>query len=234
MIDLYTWNTPNGRKVSIALEEMGLPYRIFPVNLGSGEQKGRDFVRISPNGKIPAIVDRDARGRTLMESGAILLYLAEKTGLLMPTDVEGRWRTIEWLMWEMGGAGPMLSQHIHFTHYNPDASTYARERYAAEALRLYGVLESRLDSRDYVVGDYSIADIAIWPWVAGFPMHQIDFETFPNVRRWYQAIANRRAVQRGWRIPSNDRAIPFPKSQERKRPHESGDLQTDRQVRPTG
>ncbi len=136
MIDLHTWNTSNGRKVSIALEVLELPYRVFPVEITHGEEKAPEFVAISPNGKIPAIVDRDARNLTLMESGAILLYLAEKAGRLMPKDKARRWRTVEWLMWQMGGVGPMLGQHLHFTHYQPDASVYARGRYADEASRL--------------------------------------------------------------------------------------------------
>ncbi|MFB3098985.1 MAG: glutathione S-transferase family protein, partial [Acidimicrobiia bacterium] len=150
MIDLHTWNTSNGRKVSIALEELELPYRVFPVDITHGEQEAPAFVAISPNGKIPAIVDHDARNRTLMESGAILLYLTEKTGRLMPKDEDRRGRTVEWLMWQMGGVGPMLGQHLHFTHYQPDASAYARGRYADEARRLYGVLDSRLADHEYV------------------------------------------------------------------------------------
>ncbi len=208
MIDLYTWSTSNGRKVSIALEELELPYRVFPVDITRGEQKTPEFVVKSPNGKIPAIIDRDARDRRLMESGAILLYLAEKAGRLMPKDEDRRWQVIEWLMWQMGGVGPMLGQHLHFTHYQPDASVYARERYADEARRLYGVLNSRLAGREYIVDEYSIADIAVWPWIARFPWQKIDLGDYPHVRRWYQAIAERPAVQRGWRVPENDQVIP--------------------------
>ena len=208
MIDLHTWNTSNGRKVSIALEELELPYRVFPVDITHGEQKAPEFVAISPNGKIPAIVDRDARNRTLMESGAILLYLAEKTGRLMPKDEDRRWRTVEWLMWQMGGVGPMLGQHLHFTHYQPDASVYAQGRYADEASRLYGVLDRRLADHEYVADEYSIADIAIWPWIARFPWQRIELGDYPHVRRWYQTIAERPAVQRGWRVPENDQVIP--------------------------
>ena len=208
MIDLYTWHTSNGRKVSIALEELELPYRVFPVDITRGRQKALEFIAISPNGKIPAIVDRDARDWTLMESGAILLYLAEKAGRLMPKDEDRRWRAIEWLMWQMGGVGPMLGQHLHFSHYQPDASEYAKERYADEARRLYGVLDQRLAEHEYVADEYSIADIAIWPWIARFPWQRIGIDDYPHVRRWYESIANRPAVQRGWRVPENDQLIP--------------------------
>ncbi|MCH7866192.1 MAG: glutathione S-transferase N-terminal domain-containing protein [Myxococcales bacterium] len=208
MIDLYTWHTSNGRKVSIALEEIELPYRVIPIDITGGQQKTPEFIVISPNGKIPAIVDRDARDRTLMESGAILLYLAEKAGRLMPKDEDRRWRAIEWLMWQMGGVGPMLGQHLHFSHYQPDASEYAKERYADEARRLYGVLDQRLAEHEYVADEYSIADIAIWPWIARFPWQRIGLDDYPNVRRWYESIANRPAVQRGWRVPENDQLIP--------------------------
>ena len=214
MIDLYSWYTSNGRKISIALEEFELPYRVRPVDITKDEQKEPAFLAVSPNGKIPAIVDHDADGRTLMESGAILLYLADKTGRLLPKEPGQRWRAIEWLMWQMGGVGPMLGQHLHFTHYNPEASEYARERYASEALRLYTVLNERLARREYVAGEYSIADIAIWPWVARFPWQRIDLGVYPNVRRWYESIAARPAVQRGWRVPQNEQAIPLPGEQD--------------------
>jgi GST-like protein len=163
-----------------------------------------------PNGKIPAIVDQDAGGRTLMESGAILLYLADKTGRLISKDEDQRWRTIEWLMWQMGGIGPFLGQHLHFTHYKPDASDYGKERYANEARRLYGVLDQRLADREYLADDYSIADIATWPWIARHNWQRIDLNEYPHVRRWYVAIAERPAVQRGWRVPENDQEIPMP------------------------
>ncbi len=210
MIDLYSWYTSNGRKISIALEELKLPYRVKPVDITKGEQNNPTFLAVSPNGKIPAIVDHDARGRSLIESGAILLYLAEKTGSLLPSEPEQRWRAIEWLMWQMGGFGPMLGQHLHFTHYNPEASDYARERYANEARRLYAVLDDRLAQREYVADEYSIADIAIWPWVARFPWQKIDLSRFSNVRRWYESIATRPAVKRGWRVPENEQDIPLP------------------------
>ncbi len=210
MIDLYSWHTGNGRKVSIALEELELPYRVHAIDIGQGEQKAPEFLAISPNGKIPAIVDGDADGRTLMESGAILLYLAEKTGRLLPVAEGRRWKAIEWLMWQMGGLGPMLGQHLHFTHYNPEASDYARNRYATEARRLYDVLDRRLGEHEYLADEYSVADIAAWPWVARHPWQQIDLGSYPHVRRWYEAIAARPAVQRGWRVPENDQPIPMP------------------------
>ena len=208
MIELYTWSTPNGRKVSIALEELGLEYNTHPIDIMKDEQFDPDFLKIAPNNRIPAIVDTD-NGTSLMESGAILLYLAEKTGQLMPKDEEGRWRTIEWLMWQMGGPGPMLGQAHHFVHFNPDKSEYAAERYRNEGKRLYGVLDRRLDGRDFVAGDYSIADIAIWPWISRFEWQTIDMNEFPRVRDWYVRIAERPAVQRGYVVP-NAQDIPMP------------------------
>ena len=209
MIHLYSWYTSNGRKVSIALEELEMPYEIFPVDITRGEQNTAEFLAVSPNGKIPAIVDQGAGGRTLMESGAILLYLAEKADRLIPKNTDGRWKTIEWLMWQMGGIGPFLGQHLHFTHYNPEASGYAKERYATEAHRLYGVLDNRLADHEYLADEYSIADIATWPWIARHNWQQVDLDEYPNVCRWYLAIASRPAVQRGWRVPENDQVIPM-------------------------
>ena len=205
-IDLYTWPTPNGRKVSIALEEFGLDYTVHAVNIGKDEQFDADFLAISPNNKIPAIVDRDT-GRSLMESGAILLYLADKTGELGGAD---RWTTLEWLMLQMGGVGPMLGQANHFLKFNAGKSAYAEERYAAEAARLYGVLDRRLADREYLADDYSIADIATWPWISRWPWHRIDWADYPDLERWYQAIAARPAVQRGWRVPRDAGEIPLP------------------------
>lgn len=210
MIELYSWYTSNGRKASIALEELEIPYQVFPVDITRGEQQSADFIAISPNGKIPAIVDRESGGRTLMESGAILLYLAEKADQLISKDENRRWRTIEWLMWQMGGIGPFLGQHLHFTYYKPDASAYAKERYAAEARRLYEVLDHQLADHEYLADDYSIADIATWPWIARHNWQAINLSEYPNVRRWYVSIAERPAVQRGWRIPENEQVIPMP------------------------
>jgi GST-like protein len=210
MIDLYTWTTPNGRKVSIALEEMGLPYTVHPIDIGKDEQFAPDFLKISPNNRIPAIVDRDA-DYALFESGAILMYLAEKTGKLMPKDSASRYRVIEWLMWQMGGIGPMLGQAHHFLKFNVGKAPYAEERYANEAKRLYKVLNSRLEGRDFVAGDYSIADISIWPWISRFEWQGIDLNEYPNVKRWYLEIAKRPAVMKGYAVPKDMGPIPLPK-----------------------
>ena len=203
-IQLYTWPTPNGRKISIALEEMGLAYDAHAVNIGKDEQFNPDFLAISPNNKIPAIVDGEL---SLMESGAILLYLAEKTGQFGGSD---RWTTLQWLMLQMGGVGPMLGQANHFLQFNAGKSTYAEQRYAAEAARLYGVLDRRLAANDYLAGTYSIADIATWPWISRWPWHRIDWSDYPNLKRWFVAIAERDAVQRGWHVPFETAAIPLP------------------------
>ena len=209
MIDLYTWSTPNGRKVSIMLEEVGLPYTVHPVDIGKKQQFEPAFLKISPNNRIPAIVDRD-NGMSLFESGAILMYLAEKTGKLWPGSGEAHWRTVEWLMWQMGGVGPMLGQVHHFVKFNKGKAPYAEERYATETQRLYGVLDRRLAEVEFVAGDYSIADIAIWPWISRFEWQEIDLHTFPNVLRWYLAIAARPAVQKGYHVPVPQPAIPAP------------------------
>ena len=202
MIDLYTWSTPNGRKVSILLEELGAPYTAHPVDITSNQQFAPAFLAVSPNNKIPAIADRD-NGVTLMESGAILIYLAERAARFLPTQARARTATLEWLMWQMGGFGPMLGQAHHFVHFNPDKSEYARERYAQEAQRLYGVLDRRLDQHAYVAGsDYTIADMAIWPWAARYAWQAVSLHDFPNVMRWYRAIAARPAVVRGFAVPA--------------------------------
>jgi len=209
MIEFYTWSTPNGQKVAIMLEEVGLPYRVHPVNIEKGEQFHPDFLAIAPNNRIPAIIDSD-NGLTLMESGAILLYLAEKTGRLWPQSFPEKWRVVEWLMWQMGGPGPFLGQVHHFVKFNPGKSTYAEERYTKEALRLWGVLDRRLADVAYVAGDYSIADIAIWPWISRFQWQTVTFDHYPNVKRWYVAIAARPAVQRAWHVPPRQSGIPMP------------------------
>ena len=209
MIDLYTWTTPNGRKVSIALEEMGLPYEPHAVNIGEGDQHKPEFLAISPNNKIPAIVDRD-NGLSLMELGAILMYLAEKSGMLMPSGGAGRTRVIEWLMWQMGNQGPMLGQAHHFLHFKKGKAPYAEERYAKEAARLYGVLDKQLGREGYVSGDYSIADIAIWPWVSRFEWQEIDLNEYPEVKRWYVELAGREAVKKGYDVPKHVTDIPMP------------------------
>jgi GST-like protein len=209
MIDLYTWSTPNGRKVAIALEEMGLPYEVHPIDINKDQQFTPEFLAISPNNKIPAIVDRDT-GMHLMESGAILMYLAEKTGKFWPQSGEAKWRVAEWLMWQMGGAGPMLGQVHHFVKYNHGKAPYAEERFLKEARRLYGVLDKRLGAAEFVAGDYSIADIAIFPWIARFEWQTMNLNDFPNVKRWYLAIAGRDAVKRAYDIPVTGAAIPMP------------------------
>jgi GST-like protein len=209
MIELYTWSTPNGLKVSIMLEEVGLPYRVHPIDLGKDEQFQASFLKISPNNKIPAIVDTD-NGLHLMESGAILLYLAEKTGRLWPQEFPAKWRVVEWLMWQMGGPGPFLGQVHHFLKFNPGKAPYAEERYTKEARRLWRVLDRRLGEAAYVAGEYSIADIAIWPWIARFGWQPVDFADHPNVKRWYLAIAERPAVERGYDVLKQGRAIPLP------------------------
>ena len=209
MIDLYTWNTPNGRKVSIMLEEIGLPYKVWPVNIGNGEQHQAEFVEISPNHKIPAIVDQD-NGISLMESGAILMYLADKSGRLLPGKGEGYWRVMEWLMFQMGGVGPLLGQTHHFVKYNPGKSEYAEQRYLAENRRIYAILDKRLSDRQYLVDDYSIADIATWPWIARFDYQTMDLNEYPNLKRWYLEIARRPAVQAGYHVPARVQEIPMP------------------------
>ncbi|MEM6355333.1 MAG: glutathione S-transferase N-terminal domain-containing protein [Pseudomonadota bacterium] len=200
MIDLYTWGTPNGRKVSILLEELGLDYETHAIDIMKDAQFAPAFLAISPNNKIPAIVDRDT-GTSLMESGAIMLYLAEKTGKF-GGDGASRWAVAEWLMWQMGGLGPMAGQAHHFLRFNPGKAAYAEERYGTETKRLYGVLDRRLAGREFIAGDYSIADMAAWPWISRFEWQQIDLDAFANVRDWYLRIADRPAVQRGYSVPT--------------------------------
>ena len=207
-IDLYTWATPNGRKISIMLEEIGLPYRVFRIDITNGDQLESEFLKISPNNKIPAIVDHDT-GQTLMESGAILVYLANRTGQLMSSIGPDYWRQMEWLMFQMGGVGPMLGQTHHFVKFNPGKSTYAEARYSAENRRLYGVLDKRLAGRDYICDEYSIADIATWPWISRYEWQQMNLNEFPHLKDWYLRVAVRPAVQRGYAVPQ-DLAVPIP------------------------
>lgn len=204
MIDLYTWPTPNGRKVSIALEEFGLEYAAHAVNLQKDEQFAPEFLAISPNNKIPAIVDR-SNGQAVMESGAILIYLAEKCDQFWG---ENRYDTLQWLMLQMGGIGPMLGQVHYFKKYNSGKSVYAEERFYQETRRLYGVLDHRLGEVEYLAGEYSIADMATWPWISRFEWQQITLTEYPNVKRWYTQIANRPAVQKGYDVPMFVNAIP--------------------------
>jgi GST-like protein len=208
MIDLYSWTTPNGRKVSILLEELGVPYTAHPVDISKDEQFDPAFLAFAPNNKIPAIIDRDG-GVELMESGAIMIYLAEKYGKFIDVG-EGRLRVIEWLMWQMGGVGPMLGQVHHFVKYNAGKAPYAEERYSKEARRLYGVLDRRLEGHEFIAGEYSIADMATWPWISRFEWQQIDLSDFPNVRDWYVRIAERPAVQRGYQVPKFVTDVPMP------------------------
>ena len=210
MIDLYTWSTPNGRKISIALEEMGLPYEVHPVDITKDEQFAPDFLEVSPNNKIPAIRDRNNGGQTVFESGAILIYLAERSGKFMPFDARGKVAVLEWLMWQMGGFGPMLGQAHHFLRFNPGKAPYAEERFSAEARRLYGVLDRRLGNAEHVAGDLSIADFAIWPWASRYEWQRIDLAEFPNVRRWYLALAAREGFRKGYDVPAMGHAIPLP------------------------
>jgi len=209
MIDLYTWTTPNGRKVSIMLEEVGLPYRAIGVDINAGAQFDPEFLKISPNNKIPAIVDRDT-GLAMMESGAILMYLADKTGQLMPKGAEAKWKTVEWLMLQMASVGPMLGQAHHFLHFNKGKSEYAEKRFRDETRRIYGVLNKRLGEVPYLAGDYSIADIAAWPWISRYEWQGIDWAPYPNLKRWYLEIAARPAVQRGYDVPKVTTPIPLP------------------------
>ncbi|MFQ5635450.1 MAG: glutathione S-transferase N-terminal domain-containing protein [Gammaproteobacteria bacterium] len=199
MIDLYYWPTPNGWKVSIMLEECGLPYETIKVHIGEGDQFKPDFLRISPNNKMPAIVDRDADGGplALFESGAILMYLAEKSGRFMPADERGRWEVIQWLYWQMANLGPMAGQLGHFLNYAEEKLPYPIARYRAEYNRLLGVLNHRLDGREFIAGDYSVADMASWPWVRSHERLEQPLDEFPHVARWFRAVEERPAVKRG-------------------------------------
>jgi GST-like protein len=204
MIDLYYWPTPNGWKISIALEEMELPYRTMPVNIGRGEQFEPEFLAVSPNNRMPAIVDHEPEGGgepvSVFESGAILLYLADKSGLFLPRDLRGRVEVTEWLMWQMGGLGPMLGQNHHFRIYASENLQYAVDRYTNETNRLYGVLDKRLEGREYICGDYSIADMACWPWIVPHERQGQNLGDFPHVNRWYEKMKTRPGVQRGFDV----------------------------------
>ena len=203
-IEFYTWNTPNGRKISVALEEMGLPYHVHPVNIGKGEQFQQEFLKISPNNRIPAIVDTDGPGGkpiSVFESGAILIYLAEKTGKFLPSDTRKKVAVLEWLMWQMGGFGPMPGQVHHFLQVeDPADRKYGLERYSKETRRLYGVLERRLQGRDYVADDCSIADFAILGWAWRHERHKVDLAEFPNVKAWYERCMARPATKKGFEV----------------------------------
>ena len=220
MIDLYTWPTPNGHKVHIMLEEVGLPYTIIPINIRAGDQFKPDFLKISPNNKMPAIVDRDGPGGkpySVFESGAVLMYLAEKTGRFMPKDTAGRYLVIQWLMFQMGGIGPMLGQAHHFREYASEKVAYAVERYTRESSRLYGVMERRLGESAYLAGDYSIADMACYPWLRSSERQGQNLDDFPNVKRWYDAIDARPAVKRGLAVLAEHQRKPNQKMTEQER-----------------
>jgi GSH-dependent disulfide-bond oxidoreductase len=209
MIELYTWKTPNGFKISIALEELGLLYEVHPVRIGAGEQFKPEFLAISPNNKIPAIVDSAGPGNrrlSVFESGAILVYLAEKTGRLLPKDPAGRIAALEWVMFQMASIGPMLGQAHHFRAYAPDKIPYAIDRYTNEARRLYGVLDRRLAQVEYLAGEYSIADIATYPWLRAPDRQGVELGEYPHVARWRDAVAARPAVVRGLAVPKVDDA----------------------------
>ena len=211
MIDLYTWSTPNGRKISIMLEETGLPYTVHPIDIGKGDQHAESFLTMNPNGKIPVIIDQD-NGKTVLESAVILMYLANKTGgHFLPKDYSSQyWSIMQWLMFQIAHVGPMLGQVHHFTRFNPGVAPYAQERYLNEALRLYKILDTHLIDREFLAGDYSIADMATWPWIARFNWQTVDITMYPNVLRWYLAIAERPAVRKGWDVPPSDQPIPMP------------------------
>ncbi len=207
MIEFYTWSTSNGRKVAIALEEMGLSYNVRPVDIYNGEQFNPEFTAISPNSKIPAIVDHDT-GVKLFESGAILIYLAEMTGRFLARSGTARATTLQWLMWQMSGFGPILGQAAHFLTYKPGMSDYSADRFSAETRRLYAVLDHQLAQTEFVAGEYSIADMAIWPWTTRFQHQKIETRNYPNIARWYKTVASRPAVLRGYKIPDPNEAYP--------------------------
>ena len=209
MIDLYTWGTPNGRKISIALEEMALSYGVFPIDIGKDHQFRPEFLAISPNNKIPAIIDRDT-GFSVFESGAILMYLGDKTGRFYSTDPEKRLRIHEWLMWQMSAVGPFLGRAHYFLKYNPGKAPFAEEWFQAEARRLYGVLDRLLADREYMCGEYSIVDMATFPWIARFEWQRMDLNDYPNAKRWYLSVAARPAVKKGFSVPDAGLQIPMP------------------------
>ena len=212
MIDLYYWTTPNGHKITIFLEEAGLPYSVKPINISKGEQFEAEFLKISPNNRIPAIVDNqppDGKGPlSVFESGAILQYLAEKTGRFFPADLRGRSDVMQWLFWQMAGLGPMAGQNGHFNNYAPEKIAYAIDRYVKETERLYGVLDERLAGREFIAGDYSIADMASYPWIVPHERHGQNLDDFTNLKRWFLAIGQRPAVHRAYEIAKEINTAP--------------------------
>ncbi|HEX7928293.1 MAG TPA: glutathione S-transferase N-terminal domain-containing protein [bacterium] len=208
MIELYSWPTPNGHKVHIMLEETGLPYEVNPIDIGRGDQFKPDFLKFSPNNKMPAIIDTDGPGGKrypVFESGAILMYLAEKTGKFMPKDTAGKYAVIQWLMFQMGGVGPMLGQAHHFRQYAPEKIQYAIDRYTNEAGRLYRVVNTQLANSEYIAGDYSIADMAIYPWLQPWERQGQNLEDYPNIKRWFGLLGARPAVQKGMQVLADRR-----------------------------
>jgi GST-like protein len=220
MFDLYYWPTPNGHKVTLFLEETGLPYQIKPVNIGAGEQFHADFLAISPNNRMPALVDPAPIGGgapvSVFESGAILVYLAEKTGKFLPTELRGRVEVLQWLFWQMGGLGPMAGQNHHFSVYAPEKIDYAIKRYVNETARLYAVLNKRLADRDYIAGDYSIADMASYPWIVPHERQGQKLEDFPHLKRWFDAIKERPATIRAYALATDFAARIVPPEESRK------------------
>ncbi len=222
MIDLYYWTTPNGHKVTLFLEEAGLPYKIHPVNIGTGAQFDPEFLSIAPNNRIPAIVDKQPIGGgapiSLFESGAILLYLADKNGRFIPGDVHGRAEVLQWLFWQMGGLGPMAGQNHHFTQYAPEKIPYAIDRYVRETARLYGVMDKRLADRPFLAGDhYSIADMACYPWIVPHERQLQDLADFPHLKRWFDAIAERPGTRRAYALAETVNTVPAVSSEESRR-----------------
>lgn len=221
MIDLYYWPTPNGHKVTLFLEESGMPYRIVPVNIGKGEQFDPAYLKIAPNNRMPAIIDHDPAGGgapiSLFESGAILLYLAEKSGQFIPTDIRGRADVLQWLFWQMGGLGPMAGQNHHFGRYAPEPIPYAIDRYVKETNRLYGVLNKRLADYEFVAGAYSIADMAAYPWIVPHEAQRQDLSDFPHLKRWFETIGARPATIRAYAVAQQFQTTPGVDTDEQRR-----------------
>jgi GST-like protein len=221
MIDLHYWTTPNGHKITMFLEEASLPYKIFPVNISTGAQFQPEFLAIAPNNRIPAIVDHQPAGGgkplSLFESGAILLYLAEKIGKFIPTDLYGRAETLQWLFWQMGGLGPMAGQNHHFSQYAPEKIPYAIDRYVKETNRLYGVLNRRLADREFIVGAYSIADMASYPWIVPYERQGQDLNSFPHLKRWFETIKARPATEKAYALAKEINTQPSVSTEESKK-----------------
>jgi GST-like protein len=221
MIDLYYWTTPNGHKLTLFLEETGLPYRVIPINIGKGEQFAPEFLAIAPNSRIPALVDHEPSDGgapvSLFESGAMLLYLADKTGKFIASDIRGRADTLQWLFWQMGGLGPMAGQNNHFNRYAPEKIPYAMARYVKETSRLYGVLNKRLANREFVAGDYSIADMASYPWIVGHETQGQNLDDFPHLKRWFKAIKARPATVRAYALAATINTQPSVSDEESRR-----------------